>query len=167
MAVIVGLVPARTPDAPWFFFLSGFIAICAMILPGISGSFVLVLLGKYRDILAAVNDRDFVTLGIVAAGAGIGLLTFAQVLSWLFKKDHDLTMAVLIGFMLGSLRKIWPWKETIRSITDRHGELIPIEQINILPEAWTMGVLGAIGLAVAGFVVVVLLDRIATPAKAT
>lgn len=156
--LIVGLVPAETPTAPWFLFLSGFIAICAMILPGISGSFILVLMGKYQYILSAVNDRDFVTLIIVAAGAAIGLITFAQILSWLFKRYHDITVALLIGLMIGSLRKIWPWKETLETIVDRHGELVPVVQINVLPEAFTAQVMLALVLAIAGFIFVFLLD---------
>jgi putative membrane protein len=161
--LIVGMVPAQTPDAPWFLFVSGFIAICAMILPGISGSFILVLMGKYQSILAAVNDRDLVTIGIVGAGATVGILTFAQVLGWLFRKDHDLTVAILVGFMMGSLRKIWPWKETLRTITDRHGELVPVEQINQLPASWTSEVTYGLILAIVGFTLVFLMDRLSGP----
>lgn len=156
--IIVGLVPAETPNAPWFLFLSGFIAICAMILPGISGSFILVLMGKYQYILSAVNNRDFATLMLVAAGAGIGLITFAQILSWLFKRYHDITVALLIGLMIGSLRKIWPWKETLETIVDRHGELVPLVQVNVLPEALTGQVMLALVLAIVGFVLVFVLD---------
>ncbi|MCB9101503.1 MAG: DUF368 domain-containing protein [Anaerolineales bacterium] len=163
---IVGMVPVQTPDAAWFLFLSGFIAICAMILPGISGSFILVLMGKYQYILAAVNDRDFVTLILVAAGAAVGLVTFAQVLGWLFKQYHDLTVALLIGFMIGSLRKIWPWKETLQTVIDRHGEAIPVVQNNILPEAWTGQVTLALGLALIGFVIVFILDYYASTTEA-
>ena len=152
--IIVGMVPAQTPDTPLFLFFSGFIAICAMILPGISGSFILVLLGKYQTVLAAVNNRDFLTLFFVAAGAAIGIVTFAQVVGWFFKRYHDITVAVLIGLMAGSLRKIWPWKETVRFITDRHGEQIPIEQINIFPNAWTTEVTFALILAIIGFALV-------------
>ena len=82
--IVVGLVPSQTPDTPLFLFFSGFVAICAMILPGISGSFILVLLGKYQTVLSAVNNRDFLTLFIVAAGAAIGIVTFAQVVGWFF-----------------------------------------------------------------------------------
>ncbi|MDX1521255.1 MAG: DUF368 domain-containing protein [Anaerolineae bacterium] len=156
--IIVGQVPVETTNAPWFLFLSGAIAICAMILPGISGSFILVLLGKYEYVLSAVNDRDLVTLLIVAAGAGIGLVTFAQVLSWLFKRYHDLTVALLMGFMIGSLRKIWPWKETISTYVDRHGEVLPLEQINILPASFNGLVIFALVLAIIGFVIVFALD---------
>ena len=163
--LLVGLVPAATPDAPWFLFASGFVAICAMILPGISGSFILVLLGKYQTVLAAVGNRDLATLGIVGAGAAVGLVSFAQVLSWLFRKDHDLTVAILTGFMFGSLRKIWPWKETIRTVVDRHGQAVPVEQINTLPDAWSAEVLGALALAVAGVALVLAIERLAVQAE--
>lgn len=160
--IIVGLVPVQTPEDAWFIFLSGVIAICAMILPGISGSFILVLLGKYQYILSAVTNRDFLTLIIFSLGCGIGLVTFAQVLSWLFKRYHDVTVAVLIGLMVGSLRKIWPWKETLSTILDRHGAEIPVEQINILPPAFDAQVAIALVLALVGFAVVFLLDTIAS-----
>lgn len=159
--IIVGLVPLETPNAPWFLFLSGALAICAMILPGISGSFILVLLGKYQYVLSAVNNRDFVTLFLVAAGAGVGIVTFAQILGWLFKRYHDITVAVLIGLMLGSLRKIWPWKETVDFILDRHNEPIPIEQINVFPTTWTGEVTFALVLVIIGFAVVFALDHYA------
>ncbi|MCA9428652.1 MAG: DUF368 domain-containing protein, partial [Candidatus Omnitrophica bacterium] len=159
--IVVGLVPLQTPDAPWFLFLSGAIAICAMILPGISGSFMLVILGKYEAILAAVNQRDLFTLACVGAGCAVGILTFAQVLSWLFKHYHNLTIAVLIGLMVGSLRKIWPWKHTLESIMDRHGELKPVIQENILPPAYNGEFVFALVLVAIGFGVVLLLDRLA------
>ncbi len=159
---LVGLVPTETPTAPWFIFLSGAIAICAMILPGISGSFILVLLGKYQYILGAVNNRDIVTLAIFAIGAGLGIITFAQFLGWLFNRYHNLTIAMLTGLMVGSLRKVWPWKETLSTIADRHGNLIPIEQINVFPAAFTNNVALAIGLAVLGFAIVFALESIAS-----
>jgi putative membrane protein len=160
--IIVGLVPANTPETLWFVFLSGAIAICAMILPGISGSFILVLLGKYQYILSAVNNRDFLTLGIFAVGAGIGIVSFAQILSWLFKRYHNMTIAMLTGLMLGSLRKVWPWKETLSTILDRHGQPIPVEQVNILPPAFTGEVALAIGLAIFGFALVFVLENLAS-----
>lgn len=163
---IVGAVPVTTPDTPWFVFLSGVIAICAMILPGISGSFILVVLGKYQTILSAVNDRDFVVLIIFAAGAGIGIISFAQVVSWLFKRYHDVTVAVLMGLMLGSLRKIWPWKETISTTIDRHGEVVPLEQINIAPPSFGSEFIIALGLTIIGFLVVIALDRLANKSEA-
>jgi putative membrane protein len=151
---LVGAVPVQTPDAPWFLFLSGAVAICAMILPGISGAFILVLLGKYQHVLNAVNQRELLTLLLVAAGAAVGIVTFAQILGWLFKRYHDLTIALLTGLMLGSLRKLWPWKETLATIIDRHGDEIPVAQANILPGAWTAEVAVALGLAVLGFIAV-------------
>ncbi len=161
--IIVGLIPVATPDDWWFLFLSGVIAICAMILPGISGSFILVLLGKYQYILAAVTNRDFVTLSLVASGCAVGIISFAQVIGWFFKKHHDITVAVLIGLMAGSLRKIWPWKETLREMLDRHGDSVPVEQINILP---TGNITAPVLLAVLGLAIVILLDHIAVVKEA-
>jgi putative membrane protein len=164
--LLVGLVPAQTPETWWFLFLSGALAITAMILPGISGAFILVLLGKYQFVLSAVNQRDAVTLAIVVAGAAVGIVTIAQLLGWLFKRFHDLTVAVLTGLMLGSLRKVWPWKVDLAWITDRHGHQIPILQQNVLPEPWLNGainpdvVIGVL-MAATGIAVVVLLDRLA------
>jgi putative membrane protein len=170
---IVGLVPAQTPNTWWFLFLSGMLASCAMMLPGISGAFILFILGKYEYVLAAVNTRDFVTLALVAAGAAVGLVTFAQVLSWLFKRYHDLTVAVLIGLMVGSLRKLWPWRVDVAWLTDssgdyvldRHGELLVTQQINVLPDLSTQaGVtefIIAAGLAIIGMVVILVLERVA------
>jgi putative membrane protein len=137
---LFGVIPVSTPNAPWFIFASGFIAICAMILPGISGAYILVLLGKYHYILEALNNKDFFTLFIIGAGALVGLISFAQILGWLLKKYHDLTMAILIGLMLGSLRKIWPWKETVTSFIDSHGKEIPSLQSNIIPSSFTIEV---------------------------
>jgi putative membrane protein len=137
--MLVSLVPAQTPETWWFYLLTGALASAAMILPGISGAYILVMLGKYQSV--AVNQRDFLTLGLIAVGAAIGLVTFAQILSWLFKRYHDLTVAVLIGLLLGSLRKVWPWKVDVNWLTDatgqyvlEHGERITIEQINVLPD---------------------------------
>jgi len=159
--IVVRAVPLQTPESAWYLFLSGALAICAMILPGISGSFILVLLGKYQFVLAAVNQRDLMTIAIVGAGAVIGLVTFAQVLGWLFKRYHDLVVALLTGLMVGSLRKIWPWKEVLATITDRHGERIPTVEANILPAALGSEVVIALGLAIVGFAVVLVLDRLA------
>lgn len=145
------VTPAQTTDSLWFIFLSGAIAICAMILPGISGSFILVLLGKYEYILNAVTEMNILVLAVFAVGALLGLLSFARFLSWLFKKFHDLTIFVLAGFMLGSLNKVWPWKEILSSD--------PLIEKSILPTTFqNLGgdpqLLPAILLAIAGIVVV-------------
>lgn len=171
--LLVGLVPARTPETWWFLFVSGVLAICAMILPGISGAFILVLLGKYQYILGAVTGRDFVTLGLVAAGAAVGIVTFAQILGWLFKRYHDATVAVLTGLMVGSLRKVWPWKLDVAWVTDAtgsvvldsHGVPIVARQANILPDfGSSAGLLEfgtAAGLALLGFGVILVIERLA------
>ena len=158
---LVGLVPVSTPTDPWFLFFCGAIAICAMILPGISGSFILVLLGKYQFILGAVNDRNFAVLSIVVAGACVGIALFSRLLGWLLNRYHDLTVAVLTGLMLGSLRKVWPWKETIESLVDTHGHAVSVVQANILPGQWDGEVFAAFLLMMAGLLAVFLLDRIA------
>ena len=155
---LFGLIPVATPEAPWFIFLSGFLAICAMILPGISGAYILVLLGKYRYILDALNNRDFLILFILIAGALVGLLSFVRVIDWLLKRYHDLTMAILIGLMLGSLRKIWPWKETLTTFFDTHGKEVPALQINILPPSLNSEVGLALLFMFIGFLVVFSLD---------
>ena len=154
---LVGLLPVRTPDTPWFLFLSGALAICAMILPGISGAFILVLLGKYQTVLEAVVQRDVITLAIVAAGAVVGLLSFARLLRWLLRRYHDLTVAALTGLMLGSLRKVWPWKQTVVG-----GGVASEVELNVLPEAFTSEVGFAIGLAMLGMALVLSLDRLTT-----
>ncbi|HUF17066.1 MAG TPA: DUF368 domain-containing protein [Thermoanaerobaculia bacterium] len=168
--VLVGLVPLQTPNDWWFLFLSGALAICAMILPGISGAFILLLLGKYHYVLAAVNDRNPVPIFWVGLGCAVGIVSFAQVLGWLFRRYHDVTVAALTGLMLGSLRKVWPWKVDLAWVLDRHGERMPTVQENVLPALTLNGtvnlqVLFAIGLAVAGFVTVLLLDRWAAEAE--
>lgn len=158
---LVGMVPVSTPNTQWFLFLSGSIAICAMILPGISGSFILVLLGKYEFVLQAVNDRDLLTLVLVGAGAVVGLITFVRLLSWLLARYRYETMAVLTGFMLGSLRKVWPWKRTLEGIIDAQGHAIVISQSNIVPAHWDNEVTYALCLAVLGFLLVLSLNFLA------
>ncbi len=102
--------PGQTPDELWFIFLSGAIAICAMILPGISGSFILLLLGKYEFVMSAVSSLNIPVLLVFALGCAVGIVSFSHFLSWLLKKYYMLTIALLSGFMLGSLLKVWPWK---------------------------------------------------------
>lgn len=149
--ILVGLTPTQTPEALWFIFLSGALAICAMILPGISGAFILVLLGKYQYILGALNQLNIPVILVFMAGAAVGILSFANLLRWLLNHYHDLTVAALVGFMLGSLRKLWPWKDA--------GE------VNILPGAFTSEVALAIGLMVVGFVVVIIIEYLAEHRK--
>jgi putative membrane protein len=155
---LVGMVPLSTPETAWFLLLSGAVAICAMILPGISGSFILVLMGKYEYVLRAVNHRDFLTLAVVALGAAVGLISFVRLLSWLLKKHRDVTMAALTGLMLGALRKVWPWKKTLEGMATGDGSPFVVAHANALPSQWTMEVSIALGLAALGFLVVFTLN---------
>ena len=118
------------------FFFAGALAICAMILPGISGSFILLLLGFYGPVIEAVKSFNLPVLAIFAAGCVIGLLSFSHLLSWLLEKARVPTMAFLIGLMLGSLSKLWPWKETITTRVNSAGEVEPLLQTNILPATY-------------------------------
>lgn len=113
----------------WLFFLVGGIAICAMILPGISGSFLLVMMGMYSEVLGAVNDRNFLVLGIFAAGCVIGLSLFSTLLEWMLEHHHDRVLAAMIGLMLGSLRVLWPWPAGTATTTmswPREDVLVPL-----------------------------------------
>ncbi|NVJ88100.1 MAG: DUF368 domain-containing protein [Flavobacteriaceae bacterium] len=146
-----------------FLFIAGAIAICAMILPGISGAFILVLLGAYKPILTAVNDRDFKTIAIVGLGAIIGLLSFSKVLKWLFAHYKNFTLAALTGFIIGSLNKIWPWKQTLTWRVNSHGIKVPFNQKSVLPFNFEGDpqLLYAILLAIVGFVLILILEKIA------
>lgn len=125
--------PSQTPEALWFILFSGALAICAMILPGISGSFILLILGKYEFILNSLKELKISVILTFGLGCVIGLLSFSRLLKFLLNKYHDLTVAVLTGFMLGSLNKVWPWKNTVETFTDRHGIEKPLIQENISP----------------------------------
>lgn len=161
---ITTLEPLVTANSsPLFIFLAGSIAICAMILPGISGSFILVLLGAYKPVLDAIHDKDLKLLGVLAAGAVVGLLSFSKVLKWLFAHYKNLTLAVLTGFILGSLNKIWPWKETLTWRVNSHGQNVPFNEQSISPFSFDGDpqLLAAIALSVVGFAVIILLEKIA------
>lgn len=131
--VITILSPSETPNTWWFIILSGAIAICAMILPGISGAFILLLMGKYAYIIGAVGDLKIGILLLFAIGAVAGIVSFSHLLSWLLKKHHTATVATLTGFMVGSLNKVWPWKETLETYVDSHGAEHPLVEANISP----------------------------------
>ncbi len=174
--LITIITPAEANEAYWFIFLSGSIAICAMILPGISGSFILVLLGMYKFIIEAVSDFNLVIIAVFGSGALVGILAFSNVLSWLLKKYHNQTIALLAGFMVGSLNKVWPWKQVTKWGIDRHGEKIAVLQENVLPN--TFGNLSegqfaaatnnteltwAIILAIIGFVTIFAFEKFTQP----
>lgn len=156
--------PAETPSNLLFIFLCGVIAICAMILPGISGSFILVLLGKYFFIMDAVKTLDVVVIVVFGAGACIGITSFSRILSYALAHFRNITLAVLTGFMLGSLNKVWPWKEVVETFVDSHGEVKPLIETNILPNAH---VPEAVVLMVVGFFLVYFLEKLSakTPVR--
>tara|TARA_R110001632_G_scaffold43376_3_gene109980 strand:+ start:12475 stop:13398 length:924 start_codon:yes stop_codon:yes gene_type:complete len=150
-------------SSPWFLFLAGMIAICAMILPGISGSFILVLLGAYKPVLNAVNNRDVTSVIIFMVGAVVGLLSFSKILKWLFANYKNYTLAVLTGFIIGSLNKIWPWKETISWRTNSKGIEVPFNQISKSPFSFEgdAQLMFAVLLAFFGFALILVLEKLA------
>lgn len=180
VTMIVGIVlsywitvvsPATTPNDWWFVMLSGAIAICAMILPGISGAFILLLLGKYMFIMEAVTQLNIGVLVVFAIGAVVGIVSFSHVLSWLLAKWHDATVTMLMGFMIGSLNKVWPWKQTLETYLDSHGVEQPLVQANVSPMQFE--VLGgeshlvlAIVSCVAGFALIYVIEMIGKRVKA-
>ena len=159
--------PAETPDSYWFIYLIGCIAICAMILPGISGSFILLLFSKYEYILSALNQGDFITIGIFALGCITGLMTFARVVSWVLHNYHNLAIALLSGFMLGALNKVWPWKEVISYREKANGTKVPFIEESILPSSYEQiagqpsELFSAVLFCIIGIGIVLLLEKIA------
>ena len=145
-----------------FVFLSGALAICAMILPGISGSFILLLLGMYKPVLDAIHFKDFGLIAVLMAGAVVGLLSFSRLLKWLFDHYENLTLAVLTGFIIGSLNKIWPWKHVLESEVI-NGKVKILKEESVLPLSFDGDPqLGwAILLGIAGFAFILLLERLA------
>ncbi len=153
-AFIVNLIPATTPEALWFIFLCGIVAICAMILPGISGAFILLILGKYEFITATLKNpflpQNLMIIIVFCLGCLIGLLSFARLLDYLLINFRQLTMAFLTGLMVGSIPKIWPWKEILETKVIR-GKSHVIWGANIMPETMNAEVLVALVLAIIGF----------------
>jgi len=160
---ITSLPPIENTSSLLYLFLSGALAICAMILPGISGAFILVLLGSYKPILDAVHERNFLMLGTVALGALFGLLSFSRLLKWMFQHYENLTLTLLTGFILGSLNKIWPWKLVLETRT--YGEkIIPVREMNVSPFAYEgdSQLIPAILLAIMGFSIIFVLQKLAS-----
>lgn len=136
-------------DAPWYLVLSGALAICAMILPGISGSFILLLLGAYSTVLAAVANRELLTIAYVGIGAVAGLLLFSKGLKFIFERYYNFTIALLSGFLLGSLNKLWPWKQVLETFTKHAGtekeEIVALSVQNLAPGSdWPMALIFAL-----------------------
>jgi len=168
--------PLASGDSVWYLFVAGFIAIIAMILPGISGAFILLLMGAYKTVIGTLTDlgEGLSTLNwqqfsgallkilVFGAGAIIGLKAFSKVLNWMFKYHKNLILSVLTGFMIGALNKIWPWKEVLEYRIDSHGEKIPFLEKSILPNQFENPQLfWAIIFMVFGFLAIFLLEIIA------
>ncbi len=150
-----------------YLFFSGALAICAMILPGISGAFILVLLGAYEPVLNAIHQRDIGIIAVVGAGAIVGLLTFSKVLKWLFVHYKNATLVFLLGFIIGSLNKIWPWKKVVKTALIEGKEIV-LKSQSISPFSYDRSpqLLWAIGLAILGFLLIFFLEKWAESDKA-
>ena len=161
---ITRLSPVENPESMLYIFLSGAIAICAMVLPGVSGSFILLLMGSYTLILKALNELNLTVVLVFCFGCLIGLLSFARLLSKLFKSYRDLTIAVLTGFLIGSIEKVWPWKIVILSRVDSSGETVPFIEKSVMPYHFEGDpkILLALGLSAVGFFLVYALNRLST-----
>ncbi len=159
---ITGLPPSTSTGSLPFIFLSGAIAICAMVLPGISGSFILVLLGSYKIVLEALNDKNLGVVLTFALGAIFGILSFARVLKWMFVNYKNATLAVLTGFILGSLNKIWPWKNITEIIQIGKKEIIIDENISPFAFQGDSQLSFAIVAAIIGFSLIFILEKTAS-----
>ncbi|MDO6562626.1 DUF368 domain-containing protein [Amphritea sp. 1_MG-2023] len=163
--MITRVAPVSVEPTAMMVFISGAIAICAMILPGISGSFILLLLGMYAHILTAVKGLDIQLISLFMLGCVVGIMSFSRLLSWMFSHHRQVTLALLAGFMLGSLNKVWPWKYTLSYTLNRHGEQVPLLQDNVLPwhfESMTgqsAFLLWALGLTLVGMAIVIVMGR--------
>lgn len=169
--------PTESPESFPYLFLSGFVAIIAMILPGVSGAFILLLMGSYQTVIGTINQfregissLNFEVIGqamlklmTFALGCIIGLKLFSKVLKWMFNNYKNTTLALLIGFMIGSLNKIWPWKVVLETRTNSHGEIIPFIEKSILPQHFNGNpqILTALIMLSCGFILIFGLEKIA------
>ena len=173
--------PVGSPDSTWFLFIAGFVAIIAMILPGISGAFILLLLGAYAPVMETLSqlssgfsEGDWgatgnaaLRIGVFALGAVVGLKVFSRTLNWMFKHYKNLTLAVLTGFMIGALNKIWPWKEVVQFRTNHKGEQVPFIENSVLPTSYEGDpqLLWAAAFCAIGFLTIYMLERISVNKK--
>ncbi len=160
--------PTQLSGEWWMMFLGGFVAICAMILPGVSGSFILLLVGLYPIFINAIKDLDLIALASFGGGCICGLMVFSRFLSWLLSRFYQATIALLVGFLIGSLNVTWPWKQTVTSVIDRHGKEVPLVRENVMPEQFTFltgtehQLTGVFFAALSGLLLVLLLEFTAT-----
>ena len=168
---ITVLSPTQSPDDLWFIFFAGALAICAMILPGISGAFILLLIGKYQYMITALIEFNLPVVIVFMAGCAVGIIGFSRLLTWILDHYHSATVALLAGFMLGSLNKVWPWREVLEYVTNSKGEQVPVFDKSILPWNYmaTTGkdpqVFQAILMMALGVFIVVLIEKIAARLK--
>lgn len=162
--------PAQGTEALWFVFLSGAIAISALMLPGISGSFVLLLMGMYTTVIGTVKSllqnfdaKSLLVVIVFALGCLTGMATFSRVLTWMFRKYHNQTLALLTGFMIGSLNKIWPWRNVLEYRINSSGERIPFLEKSVLPAQFEgdPSILGVLICMIVGFLVVFVIEKLA------
>ena len=165
--LVVRVIPFEAESSGFVLFAGGCVAVCAWILPGLSGSFVLLVFGLYQTVIAAIKNFELLTLSYVGLGCVVGLMVFSRTLTVLLARFHNETLALLVGFMLGSLTKIWPWKYTTSYQVKSDGGQIPLVQEPVLPGAYeqlTGGdpeVMLALAALAAGFIVIFLMDRFA------
>jgi putative membrane protein len=168
--------PFASPDSPYYLLFCGFIAIIAMILPGVSGAFILLILGAYQTAIDTINNlRDglftgnmelfkeaFINFSLLALGAIVGIKVFSKLLNWMFKHKKNLTLAILTGFMIGSLNKIWPWKEVLSTRVNSEGIKVPLLEKSILPTNFDgdSQLLMASVFIIIGFFTILLLERL-------
>ena len=150
-----------------YLFFSGAIAICAMILPGISGAFILVIMGTYSTVLQSINDKDFLKIATFGFGALIGVLYFSKILKWLFVKYKDLTLALLTGFMTGAMVKIWPWKKVLTERINSKGIPVPLIEECVLPYDYEGDpqLFDALNLMLIGFILIFIFNFISVKTK--
>ncbi|WP_158848688.1 DUF368 domain-containing protein [Algibacter sp. L1A34] len=163
IAYYITTLPASSNNEnPWFLFIAGAIAICAMILPGISGAFILIILGAYKALSDAFHDFDIKKILIFASGALVGLLSFSHLLKWLFKNYHNVTLAILTGFIFGSLNKVWPWKKTLTWHTNSEGIKSAVLQESVSPFSFDGNnqLLFSLILMIIGFLTIFILEKV-------
>ncbi len=173
--------PLGTPDDTWFLFFAGFIAIIAMILPGISGAFILLIIGAYQSIMEVITQlsdgitnfnweqfsQAFLKISVFLIGAVFGIKIFSKILNWMFHHHKNTILAILTGFMIGALNKIWPWKEVLEFRTNHHGEQVPFLEKSIFPGQYIEDpqIVYALLFMVLGFLTIFLLERISLAKK--
>ena len=169
--------PANGNDALWFIFISGMIAICAMLLPGLSGSFVLLLMGMYGIVLTGVKNLDIPIIAVFALGCITGILSFSKLLNWAFHNHKYLTLSLLTGFLIGSLNRVWPWQEVLSRRANSQGEevveftksvfpnnFLALNTVENLPYGNDPQLLSVIGLMILGFALVFVLEKVSNKA---